>query len=49
MWGGLKHGLPQFSTTTISRGIIILDNANIYSFFITKAPCLKAVRGGAFG
>jgi hypothetical protein len=31
------------STTTISRGIIIhaLDNASIYSFLITKSPCLN--------
>jgi hypothetical protein len=40
----------QFSTTTISRGIIIhvLDNASINSFLITKVPD-TGVSGGTFG
>ena len=31
----------HFSTSPSSRGVILLDNASIYSFLITKVPCLN--------
>jgi hypothetical protein len=47
MCGGFEAWFTvHFSTPPSSRFVIILDNASIFSFLVTKVPCLNTRKAG---